>query len=187
MVLTSIKKRAPKEKLTIGEIIKNKGYYDICGNWNSIMTFAQYPNMLFRGRVEVFIFDHNDIFAYINPNTGRYRIPGGSIDKNNTLVKQVVNEAKEEARINVGKIEYTGYSYIYFFKKKYDKCPIHWDGVYNKVYIAQFKSWYYGNINPNVSDYYMSKYGNFFTLEYLANFLSVDHMKALNLIPKNKS
>ena len=98
--------------------------------------------------------------------------------------QQVEAETKEEARIVLGKIIYTGYSYFKFFKNKYTNCPIHWDGTHNEVYIAYFKKWYRGKINNKLKDSFIDKYGRFIPFEYAINILSEDHQKALNLIPR---
>ena len=94
------------------------------------------------------------------------------------------NYSYEEARIILGKIKYTGYSYFRFFKKKYNHCPVRWDGTYNEVYIGYFKNWYKGNIDKKLRDYFLTRYGRFIPFEYAVNILSEDHQKALNLIPR---
>lgn len=182
--MSELRKRIPLDKnLSISDIVRNKGYYDIDGNWNSILTSDQYPGMLFRGRVEVFIFDkYNNV--YMNIRNGHYRIPGGSWDHNRSHKYQVEQEAKEEARVVLGKITYTGYSYYNFFKKKYLSSPVHWDGSYNEVYIGYFKKWYTGYIKKCVRDFDMDKNGRFVPFEYAANILTPNHQIALGLIPK---
>lgn len=182
--LSETRKRIPKNRnLTLSEIITNHGYYDIDNNWNSILTFPQYPGMLFRGRVEVFIFDkRNNVYAVLNNK--HYRIPGGSLEKNRSHKYQVEQEAREEARIELGTISYTGYSYFNFFKRKYTNYPMHWDGSYNEVYIAEFKQWYYGPIKYSVRDMSMDRYGKFIPFEYISLILSDNHKKALKLIPR---
>lgn len=181
--LSQFQKRSPQDtSLSMQDIVQNQGYYDINGCWNSILTFDKYPEMIFRGRVEVFIFNRKNE-VYMSIYNGGYRIPGGSFEKGRSHKYQVETEAKEEARIELGKIEYTGYSYFRFFKNKYTHCPIHWDGTYNEVYIGHFKSWYKGNIDKNLRDYFLTRYGRFIPFEYAVNILSLDHQKALNLIP----
>ena len=60
--MSETRKRIPKDKnLPLTKIIRDRGYYDIDNNWNSLLTFPQYPNMVFRGRVEVFIFDKSKL------------------------------------------------------------------------------------------------------------------------------
>lgn len=181
---TEYRKHIPKDKsLDIPTIVKNAGYYDIDNNWNSILTFPQYPGMLFRGRVEVFIFDERNN-VYVAMNGSNYRIPGGSLEKDRSHKYQVEQEAKEEAGVELGLITYTGYNYFNFFKKKYTSYPVYWDGSYNEVYIANFKRWHYGTIKKSVMDLQMNKYGKFIPFESIINILTENHQKALNLIPR---
>ena len=182
--MSEVRKRFPKDKnLTIEQAVLDTGYYDIDNNWNSLLTFPQYPGMVFRGRVEVFIFDkNNDVFMALYNN--HYRIPGGSIEYGRSHKYQVEQEAKEEARIQVGTIRYTGYSYFSFFKKKYTNYPMHWDGSYNEVYIADFKKWYKGPVKNSVKDMSLTRHGQFIPFEYAINLLNENHQKALNLIPR---
>ena len=182
--MSETRKRIPKDRnITLTQIVHNRGYYDIDNNWNSILYFQQYPGMLFRGRVEVFIFDkNNNVYMMISKN--KYRIPGGSWEKNRSHKYQVQQEAKEEARIKLGKIEYTKYSYFKFFKRKYNTMPIHWDGTYNEVYIAEFNNWYYGPIKKCVRDDIMNRYGKFVPFKYAIDLLTLDHQKALNIIQR---
>lgn len=178
--MSEIRKRIPQDThITKKEIIKNKGYYDIDGNWNSILTFDNYPGLLFRGRVEVFILDHdNNVFLY--KYNGRYRIPGGSYERNRSHKYQVYKEAKEEARIILGDIIYTNVSYFRLFDKKYEDQPMHWDGTYSEVYIGYFKKWYNGSIKKSVRDYYMTTHGRFYPFEYIYNILTANHKKAFD-------
>ena len=182
--MSQLQKRSPQDdSLSMEDIIHNQGYYDINGFWNSILTFDNYPGLTFRGRVEVFIFNRkNEVYMSIYNN--RYRIPGGSFEKGRSHKYQVETEAKEEARITLGKISYTGYSNFRFFKNKYNNSPVHWDGTYNEVYIGYFKKWYTGRIDKKLKDYYLTKYGRFIPFEYAINILNPDHQKALNLLPR---
>lgn len=180
--MSEAEKRTPKDKsITTQQIIESGGFYDIDNNWNSIITFDDHPGMLFRARVEVFIFDKFDD-VFITPIHNGYRIPGGSIEKDRSYKYQVETEAREEARINLGTITYTGYSYFKYFKNKYTNCPIHWDGTYNMVYTADFKSWYHGPIKKSVRDYHMCNCGRFLPFAHVVKMLNYHHLRALNLI-----
>ena len=102
--------RQAKEPLDMNKVIQDKGYYDKNGEWNSIIRSKKYPGKLFRGRVEVFIFRGN--YVYMEKyGDGTYRLPGGSFDIRRSNHDQVYNEAKEESRIIVHNIQYTGVSY----------------------------------------------------------------------------
>ena len=70
----------PADKdLTMQEIIKQGGYYDIAGLWNNI---TEIDGKIYRGRVETFVIDDEyNIFMHVKGN-GSYRIPGGSFERN---------------------------------------------------------------------------------------------------------
>lgn len=181
--LVEREKRIPRNKhITLGRIIKDEGYYDINNNWNSILTFNEYPGKIFRGRVEVLILNKNSDIFMVHYQDSNYRIPGGGIERFRSHKFQVEREAKEEALIELGKIIPTGVSYFRFFNKKYEGLPIHWDGTYNEVYIAYFKNWYYGNIPRKLRDDAMYRYGKFVPFEKAVNILNEHHKKALKLI-----
>ena len=78
--MSEIEKRTPLDpNITLEEIIKNEGYYDVNKNWNSIKTFDRYPGKIFRARVEVLIFnDKNEIYM-VTYKGGKYRVPGVGI------------------------------------------------------------------------------------------------------------
>lgn len=163
------------------KIIKDKGYYDVLGNWNSILTFEEYPDKLFRGRVEVIILNSkNDIYMVQYPDT--YRLPGGSLERDRSQKYQVEKESEEEAGIRLGRIYSTGVSYFKFFKNKYNDCNIHWDGTYTTVYVANFKSWYYGHVRSCLRDNGMYNYGKFVPFEKAVNILIPEHLQALEIL-----
>lgn len=182
--MSEIDKRTPLDpNITLEEIIKNEGYYDINRNWNSIKTFDRYPGKIFRARVEVLIFNEKNEIYMVTYKGGNYRIPGGGIEKDRSLKYQVEKESEEEARIMLGKIQYTGISYFKVFKdEKFKNCKVHWDGIYNKVYVADFKDWYCGSIKESVRDYDMYNSGRFVPFERAVNILNRFHKKALGLV-----
>jgi hypothetical protein len=175
-------RRTPRGSITREEIIEHRGYYDLNGDWNCVLTFPQYPNMLFRGRVEVLILNDCNSIYMVPYGKDRYRIPGGSIERYRSHKYQVAMEAKEEARILLGQIDYTEYSYFKFFKNTYSQYDISWQGSYNEVYVSHFKEWYTGPIKKSVQDEGMYKYGRFVPFEYAINILNDHHKKALKLI-----
>lgn len=180
-------KRNAKDDLDIKQVVENKGYYDKYGEWNSIIRSKKYPGMLFRGRVEVFIFKDNSVYMEIYKD-GTYRIPGGSFDIRHSNHDQVYNEAKEESRIIVHNIRYTGISYHKLRKKLYvskDKKSISWNGTYNKVYTADFTGYYNGKILPYVQDINMYKYGRFYNIDQVYHLLTPEHKLAVSSKIKN--
>lgn len=182
--MSEVEKRTPKDQtLTLEDIINNTGYYDVNGNWNNISVFEKYPGKIFRSRVEVLIFnDHNELYM-LTYKDGKYRIPGGGVEKDRSFKYQVEKESEEEARIMLGRIDYTGISYFKLFSdNRYKNCKVNWDGVHNRVYVAYFKDWYRGNIKESVKDNDMYKYGRFIPFERAVNILNYQHKKALKLI-----
>lgn len=174
-------KRTPLDSnITLREIIKNKGYYDINYNWNSIITFPNKPNKIFRYRVEVIILNKKNEIYMVTYNDNTYRLPGGGVEKDRSLKYQVEKESEEEAGITLGTIFDTGISYFRYFSNKYKECDIHWDGTYTKVYVAYFKDWYYGRVKDSVRDNEMRYKGRFIPYEYAINILNEHHIKALN-------
>ena len=92
------------------EAIRNRGFYGNNGVWNSIITFPN-DDKLYRERVETIVVRNGkEVFLKKKPN-GEYFLPGGSTEKDLPDINQAINECKEEARINVGRIESTGISY----------------------------------------------------------------------------
>lgn len=174
-------KRIPLCPTNMNRIIKNGGYYDINNNWNSIIKLDKYPDMVFRGRVEVFIIKDDMVYMHIM-NRNRYRIPGGSFNVENTNIDQVYKEAKEETKILIKDIQYTGINYVRIFdnRNKSSGRVIRWDGSYNEVYIAKYDKPYNGHIKNSVYDYDMHNLGRFYKIKNIINNLSEDHKKALS-------
>lgn len=168
-------------ELNIEKVIEDKGYYDKYGEWNSVIRSRKYPGMLFRGRVEVFIFRDDCVYIELY-NDGSYRIPGGSFDIRRSNHDQVYNEAKEEARLIIHNIRYTGYSYHKLKQKPYvskDNKTIAWNGTYNKIYTADLSGYYSGKVNIHSQDVSMYRHGRFVPLTQVYNILSEDHKLAL--------
>lgn len=168
--------------LSVSKVIKDKGYFDRHGEWNSVLRSRKYPDKLFRGRVEVFIFRGNTVYIEIYP-TGDYRIPGGSFDIRRSNHDQVYNEAKEEARLIVHNIQYSGHSYHMLKDKKYvskDNKTISWDGTYNKIYTADFSGYYDGKVRQCVQDVSMYQYGKFIPIDQVYSILIPIHKIALD-------
>ena len=169
----------PADKdLTMAEIIKQGGYYDIAGLWNNI---TEINGKIYRGRVETFVIDdEHNIFMQIKDN-GEYRIPGGSFERDGDHIKQAYAEVLEEARIICDEMTYTGVSYIRSFDTKPENV-ITWDGTYNEVYVAHYVDQFTGYIHPKNKDDDMYKKGKWYKFDDIKDILSEDHKKALCLI-----
>ena len=100
--LTPIDKSMTKEKA-----ISQGGYYNTDGDWNCIITDKNYPGKILRGRVEVLILKDGKLFMFLREN-GIYRIPGGGFDKGILNKDQAFMETKEEAKLIIQNIRYTG-------------------------------------------------------------------------------
>ena len=59
--------------------------------------------------------------VYLNKKGNYYRLPGGSTEKDVEDINQVANEAKEEARILIKDIKYTGITYTKEYSEDYLK------------------------------------------------------------------
>ena len=166
-------------ELTMEEILKQGGYYDIEGLWNNI---TQINGKIYRGRVETFVIDdYDNIYMHVKSN-GKYRIPGGSFERNTSHLYQAYSEVLEEARIICDNIRYTGVSYIKDFDTKLDTEGITWDGTYNEVYVAHYVSEYDGYIHPKNRDKDMYLYGKWYKYDKIKDILSQYHRKVLDNI-----
>lgn len=185
--------KRPSYEISIEEIRKNGGYYDINGLWNSIIITDD--NKFLRERVETFIFkiDQNrELQVYLRLNDDNtYRIPGGSVTKGIPDRKQAYLECKEEARIIVKDMEYTGIHYI----REFENCNeigcnepdkllnfIKWHGTYNKVYIGFFEAEYHGDIKRIDQDNDMYNNGKFYLIKDILPIINDNHKPIFNRV-----
>lgn len=159
--------------------LRDGGFYSEDGTWNSIISFPG-DDRIYRGRVETLIVkDFSSVFMKLHDD--KYRIPGGSFEKNIPNMEQAVNECREEARINVKNIQSTGISYKEATKTPKwakDKNIITWNGKYTEVYIAEYESKYTGKIDPEDVDNDMAT-GTFVPIKAALKILSDYHKQAL--------
>lgn len=182
VLLVRKRNREPaKKKLTMDKVIRDRGYYDIHNNWNSITTLSDYPNKYFRERVEVLIFNEKKQI-FLCKEKGYYRVPGGSVERYVSNRKQVAMESKEEARIVIKNIHHSGINYIRLFSHKFVpyNSSIYWDGVYNHVYYAEYKSEYTGNIKRSLKDNFMYNNGQFYDTFRIYPYLKPEYKKIIN-------
>jgi len=166
----------PQGKLSIDEIIRDGGYYDIDGIWNSIVKVG---DKIYRGRVETFVFDGDKVYLRKSKSGYHYSIPGGSWDKYLSHQDQAQAEVKEEARILCENIQYTGITYIdeHDRPEKQQDGYIYWDGNYNEVYVAEYAGPYVGEIHPLNKDNRFTKYGDFYPIKDIIPILNPHHRK----------
>lgn len=168
-----------------GKAILDGGYYDNDNIWNSIIELDEYPNKVFRERVEVIIFDDFGNI-YLNKKGNKYRLPGGSTEKDVLDIDQVKNESQEEARICIKDVQYTGLNYSRLFDKKYIEnawfkdMPVVWDGLYTKVYVAKYDKKFTGHVNILDQDQDMYKNGKFYPIDKVYDILKPEHKKAVD-------
>ncbi|MDD3121988.1 MAG: NUDIX hydrolase [Candidatus Izemoplasmatales bacterium] len=168
-------------KITMHSALLHKGYFDRNNNWNSLVTISKFPGKIFRNRVEVLIFNHKgQVFLCREKNY--FRVPGGSVERDVANHQQVVLEARQEARINIKNVKFSGIDYIRLFNKPfvaYDS-SIYWDGVHNILYVADYSSEFDGYINKNLKDNHMSKYGRFYNVKDVYHYLKPEFQKAID-------
>ena len=125
------------------------------GLWNPIIYF---DGKKFRERAECIIFnDNNEIYMSVNLN--RCRIPGGGSMPNKLIEDQLIDECREEARINIKDLEYVGvYRNMYteahqeIYDKRDDIENVHYDGALTYLFIAKYDSKYTGDISAYDKD-----------------------------------
>lgn len=173
--LTPISKSMTKEKA-----IAQGGYYNTDGDWNNVLTLDDYPGKIFRGRVEVLVLKDGKLFMYLKEN-GRYRIPGGGFDKGVLNIDQAFIETKEEAKLIISNIRYTGVTYTYLYDDKWGNSPnaILYDGSHTEVYIADYKGEYEGYIRKGLSDMELTNKGKFYDIDEVKDILKEPHKQAL--------
>lgn len=173
--LTPIDKSMTKEKA-----IKLGGYYNTDGDWNNIITLDEYPGKIFRGRVEVLILKDNKLFMVLKDNN-KYRIPGGGFDRGVLNKDQAFIETKEEAKLIIDNIRYSGVTYSFLYDKIWGNSEdaILYDGTYNEVYIVNYKGEYEGYIRKGLSDMELTNKGKFYELDEIKDILREPHKQAL--------
>ena len=162
--------KVPAYPVSRADIIRDGGYYDVNGLWNSIRVLGD--GYLVRHRVETFIFretSDNRLEVFLRMyNDGTYRLPGGSTTKGVSDKVQAILECQEEARIKVKDIEYTGVHYVKMNTKKLnnnDPNLVHWDGSYNDVYAGFYNGPYNGEVKDLDQDNDMYKNGKFYIID----------------------
>lgn len=171
----------PNDKtMTVAKAIAQGGYYNTDGDWNSVITLEEYPDKIFRGRVEVLVLKEGKIFMFLK-NNGTYRVPGGGYDRGVLNKDQAFIETKEEAKIIIQNIRETGVKYISFYKNKIKNTErdIDCDGSFTEVYVADYKGEYEGRIRKGLSDSELTNKGEFYDIDEIRDILTEPHKQAL--------
>lgn len=173
--------RTPMDKsMTKEKAIKQGGYYNTDGDWNNLITLDDYPGKVFRGRVETLVLKDNKVFMFLKDN-GNYRIPGGGFDRGVLNIDQAFIETKEEAKIIVKDLRFTGVTYATLYDElfPYKDGDIPHDGTYNEVYVAKYKEDYTGYIRKGLSDMELTRKGQFYDVSEIESVLREPHRQAL--------
>ncbi len=175
------KNKTPIDKeMTREKAIKQGGYYNTDGDWNNIITRDDYPNKILRGRVECLVFNGTKMYMALHED-GKYRVPGGGFDIGVSNKDQCYMETKEEAKIKIKNIRYTGVTYVKIFENRFDddKNSIPYDGSVNEVYIADYDGDYEGYIRKELRDSDLTYKGKFYELDEIKDILQPAHRQAI--------
>lgn len=168
--------------------IRDKGYYGSNGIWNAIIVFTN-DEHIYRHRVETLIInDKDEIFVKVGIN-GKYSLPCGSVEKNIPHIMQAYNECKEEARILVKDLEYTGIDYkeiLHDLPKwiQYQN-DINWNGKYTEIFIGKYDKKYDGFIRKEDRDHNIIT-GEFLSFKECFKFFRKEHREAIYWYVKNR-
>jgi len=172
----------PNDK--VNEIIKDHGFYDEKGIWNSIITFSG-DDHIYRERVETIIVKNDkEVFYKLKPS-GEYFLPGGSTEKGLSHIEQAVNEVHEEAMINIRNIKYSGITYKKVLDHIHNANVITWDALYNEVYVAEYDSNFKGEVDEEDKDSFI-KSGKFYPIKEAMKIFRKEHREALLWYLKEK-
>ena len=168
----------------VKQAIRDGGYYDKHGIWNSIITIGD--GKLYRKRVETLIIKNKkEVFCKKKPS-GEYELPGGSTERDIPDMNQAVNECREEARINVINIQSTGITYIEISKPKdwMKNLPVKWDGYITDVYIGEYDGMDHRKVDQLDKDEFIAS-GRFYTFKECFKFFRKEHREALSQYIQN--
>lgn len=135
----------------------------------------------YRYRVETLVFNSSGQLYCELKSDGSCRLPGGSIEPNLPNISQAIEEVKEEARMIVRNIRYSGMSYyrMYPIAPKWQAdVGIKYDGCYSEIYTAEFDSVYRGHIEKHAIDSAMYNNGKFYNYSEIKNGLNKNHIEA---------
>lgn len=171
--------------ITLDQALKQGGFYGPTGLWNSLVKI---DGLVLRARVETLVIkkDLQQVYMHItNFAKKKYRIPGGSCEKDVPNYIQAMNECNEEARIKVKpSLINTGVYYI----KRY-KNPDRWDGIrkelswvgtYTEVYVGEYDGPFTGEVDDRDKDDAMYKYGKFYPISEVYDILSDKHKEVID-------
>lgn len=182
-MLTNEEKRIMRQN-----IILNGGYYDENNRWNAVKVIG---NNLYRNRIETIIIKDNKFtFIKVTNEPGKYKLPGGSLDKDTTLEQQAINECHEETHFEVSNISNTGITYKVNYpndnrtKDTYYKYGIKLTGAYTQIFTAKYDGKYTGHIDDVDEDPYVRS-GKWYTFKEAFGIFNQHHKEALKQYIEN--
>lgn len=171
--------------ITLDQALKQGGFYGPTGLWNSLVKI---DGLVLRARVETLVIkkDLQQVYMHItNFAKKKYRIPGGSCEKDVPNYIQAMNECNEEARIKVKpSLINTGVYYIKRYKNpdKWDgiRKELAWVGTYTEVYVGEYDGPFTGEVDDRDKDDAMYKYGKFYPISEVYDILSDKHKEVID-------
>ena len=166
--------------------IEQGGYYGQKGTWNQLYTDPKTGKLL-RDRVEVLVIkDDKELFLRMYGNN-TYRLPGGGKEHDKTPEEQAIAETREEARLNITNCRDTGIEWCRVFSTPGEKAYLEgdknhnilWYGDHTNLYIADFESYYDGEVKDIDQDKDLTSHGKFMDINLIWIFLKKEHKDAL--------
>lgn len=144
--------------------------------WNSLIM---YNGKRYRERVEALILDdHNHIFlAFKDKDRSKYKIPGGSSEKNQTLMQQLQDECNEEAKIYIKDIKYIFTYTMPYNNNQYTDAPYY--GYFAHVFVAKYNGKYLKPVKEKDLDLTILNNGRFYDITDIFDKLTPVHKAAL--------
>ena len=170
--------------ITLDQALKQGGFYGPTGIWNSLVKI---DGLVLRARVETLVIkkDLQQIYMHItNFAKKKYRIPGGSCEKDIPNYIQAANECNEEARIAVKNAINTGIHYIKKYKNpdKWDgiRKELMWTGTYTEVYVGEYDGPFTGKVDGEDKDDDMYNNGRFYNISEVYDILTEKHKQVID-------
>lgn len=164
------------------EIEKEWGITGPDGAYNAYVKVKGIDKPL-RGRSEMLIIKGDSVFIKFKDG-GRYDVPGGSWEKNESHRTSAIREAMEEARIICKNVEYADtYTRVLdeprsWVKDMFDEKDWYY-GTFTELYIGEYDKKYTGHIDDVDKDAKMLKEGKFYPIKSVMDKLYPVHRKAL--------
>lgn len=179
-----ISEAATKEPSKKKPVIDHVDWYNDGKTWNALV-YLKGDNIRYRGRSEMIILSKDFTKIYIHRESDKkYRIPGGSWDRNEDHLQSAIRETEEEARITVKDVmHYTTYTTTFKEPKDWVKRVIPkeywWYGYYTELYVGEYTGRYLQHIPKVDRDNDMALKGRFYPIPEVIDQLSEEHRKAI--------